>query len=214
MPGVTVIDYGRGNLLSVARAFEYCGAEVLMTSDPEKVAKAERLVLPGVGAFADGMAALRDLGLVEPIRTFAATGRPFLGICLGMQMMLDRSDEFGSHAGLGLIPGHVVAIPATRADGLPHKIPHIGWNRLQKPLPGTGWEDTILAGLCPGVDVYFVHSFTAVPQCAENSLADCDYHGRPISAVIQSGSLYGCQFHPEKSGPAGLRILQSFLHIA
>lgn len=214
MPRVTIIDYGMGNLLSVARALEHCGAEVLITSDPELVAHAERLILPGVGAFADGMAGLRERGLIEPIRKFARAGRPFLGICLGMQMMLDSSEEFGIHEGLGLVPGRVVAIPLTGVNNQTHKIPHIGWNKLLLPTPEAKWENTILAGLRPGASGYFVHSFTVVPQYPEHRLADCDYNGRIISAVIRSGSQYGCQFHPEKSGEVGLSILKRFISLS
>lgn len=210
-PKVTVVDYGMGNLLSVCRALEQCGAEVLLTASPPAVDGAERLVLPGVGAFADGMAELSRGGFVGPIRNFARTGRPFLGICLGMQMMLDGSEEFGAHEGLGLIPGNVVAIPPTGTDGKAHKIPHIGWNALLPPTPSTDWGGTILGGIAPGTEVYFVHSFTAVPASPVHRLADCDYDGRSISAAVKSGAMYGCQFHPEKSGEAGLRILKSFL---
>jgi glutamine amidotransferase len=211
MPQVTVIDYGMGNLLSVFRALEHCGAEVLITSDPERVKHAERLVLPGVGAFADGMDGLNKRGLIEAIKEFARAERPFLGICLGMQMMLESSEEFGNHDGLGLVLGRVVAIPLTGTDSQPHKIPHIGWNKLIKPSADTTWENTILAGLNSGVFAYFVHSFTAVPRHVENRLADCDYNGRVLSAVIRSGPYYGCQFHPEKSGEVGLEILHNFI---
>lgn len=211
MPRVTVIDYGMGNLLSVSRAFVRCGAEVLISGKPKEINGAEYLVLPGVGAFADGMAGLQESGLVESIKQFVGTGRPFLGICLGMQMMLETGEEFGSHDGLGLIPGRVIAIPSTGADGQCHKIPHIGWNRLSPPSPATMWDDTILAGIEPGSSVYFVHSFTAIPSHPQHRLADCDYDGRVISAAIRSGSLYGCQFHPEKSGEVGLAILRNFL---
>ena len=124
-PVVTVIDYGVGNLFSVTKALERVGAEVILSSSPDDIANAQRLVLPGVGAFADGMRGLAERGLIEPIKRFAASGRPFLGICLGMQMMLDSSEEFGNHDGLGLIPGRVVAIPSIGAHGV-HKIPHIG----------------------------------------------------------------------------------------
>lgn len=209
---VTVIDYGIGNLLNVVRAFEHLGAAVDVTDDPAKVAEAERLVLPGVGAFGDGMAGLSALGLVEPIRRYADRGRPFLGICLGMQMMLDRSEEFGDHPGLGLIPGNVIAIPATTLDGRPQKIPHIGWNALVRTEAGGTWLGTVLNGIEVGASVYFVHSFMAVPNDPAHRLADCDYGGRRISAVIRSGPLYGCQFHPEKSGEVGLCILRNFLN--
>ena len=129
---VTVIDYGVGNLLSVSRALEHCGAQVDLADNPAQIARAHRLVLPGVGAFKDGMDGLRERALVEPIRQYASGGRPLLGICLGMQLLLDVSEEFGAHEGLGLIPGRVAAIPATTADGVPHKIPHIGWNECTK----------------------------------------------------------------------------------
>lgn len=213
MPQVTVVDYGMGNLLSVSRALEHCGAEVLLASDPNLITKAERLILPGVGAFADGMAGLRERGLIEPIRTFAGSGHPFLGICLGMQMMLETSEEFGGHEGLGLIAGKVVAIPLTNVDGRPHKIPHIGWDELVLPFQEISWAGTILADIEPGTTAYFVHSFTAVPSNLELRLADCNYNGRLISAVIRSEMLYGCQFHPEKSGETGLNILRRFIEL-
>ena len=210
-PKVTVIDYGIGNLLSVCRALEHCGAEVLLTTSPSDVDKADRLVLPGVGAFSNGMVGLSAGGFPEPIRKYSRTGRPFLGICLGMQMMLEASEEFGVHEGLGLIPGNVVAIPPAGTDGKPHKIPHIGWNGLLPPTPETDWNETILAGVSTGTSVYFVHSFTAAPASPGHRLADCDYDGRVISAAVKCGNLYGCQFHPEKSGEVGLRIINNFL---
>lgn len=213
MPRVTVIDYGIGNILSVSRALEHCGAEVVLASDPLLIELADRLVLPGVGAFADGMAGLRERNMIDPLKEFARLGKPFLGICLGMQMMLDSSEEFGSHEGLGLIPGKVAAIPSTGVDGRPHKIPHIGWNALELPEAGLSWSGTILEDMAPGATAYFVHSFTAVPERREHRLADCRYDGRTIAAVIRSGSLYGCQFHPEKSGETGLSILRRFIAI-
>ena len=209
-PSVTVVDYGIGNLLSVSRALEQCGAKVLLTDDPMQIAQAQRLVLPGVGAFKDGMDGLQARALVDTLREFAATGRALLGICLGMQMLLDFSEEFGTHAGLGLIPGRVLAIPATSPSGAPHKIPHIGWNELQAP-GATKWAGTILDGVRPGSSVYFVHSFTAFPDDPACRLADASYDGCLVSAAIQSGNIYGCQFHPEKSGEVGLNVLRQFL---
>lgn len=210
MATVTVIDYGIGNLLSVARAFEYCGAQVLLTDDPQQISCADYLVLPGVGAFADGMAGLKVRKLVDPIKEFADKGRPFLGICLGMQMMLDESEEFGANEGLGLIPGRVTAIPAQGRNDLPHKIPHIGWNEIVTPV-GIEWNGTILQDTSPNSSFYFVHSFTAVPTYHEHRLADCYYNGQLISAAIKKNNLYGCQFHPEKSGKLGLNIVNAFL---
>ncbi|MEI7818485.1 MAG: imidazole glycerol phosphate synthase subunit HisH [Desulfuromonadales bacterium] len=212
MPTVTIIDYGIGNLLSVARAFEHCGANIVLTDDPVKITGADYLVLPGVGAFADGMSGLTECRLVEPIKIFAAKERPFLGICLGMQLMLDESDEFGANEGLGLIPGKVVAIPTVGSDGLPHKIPHIGWNEITRP-ESTSWQNTILQETPEGTPFYFVHSFTAVPSQQEHRLADCSYNGTMISAAVKNGNLYGCQFHPEKSGIAGLNIVSRFLNL-
>jgi len=213
MPKVTVIDYGIGNLLSVCRALEYCGATVELTDSPEQILKAQFLILPGVGAFADGMEGLRQRNLIPAILQYASNGNPLLGICLGMQLLMDSSEEFGNNKGLGLIPGRVVAIPPTGLNGEPHKIPHIGWNELILPnLIGT-WENTILDKVKPGDSVYFVHSFTCVPSDPRYRLADCNYNGRIISAAIKSHNIYGCQFHPEKSGIIGLRIIQEFLKL-
>lgn len=214
MPSVTIIDYGVGNLLSVARACLHCGAEPMLTTSAEDILAAERIILPGVGAFAKGMEGLHKYGLVDAIKQYAGSGRPFLGICLGMQMMFDSSEEFGNHKGLGLIPGTVVAIPPTATDGTPHKIPHIGWNSLVLPVSLSTWDETILAGIAPYASVYFVHSFTAVPADQANRLADCLYNGRLISAAVRHGNLYGCQFHPEKSGEVGLAIIQNFIRLA
>jgi imidazole glycerol-phosphate synthase subunit HisH len=211
MSDVAIVDYGVGNLLSVWRAIERCGGTPSLVDSPEGVLGAERLLLPGVGAFGDAMEALDQRGLVEPIREFASSGRPFLGICLGMELMLDSSEEFGHSEGLGLVPGRVVPIPAHGADRMPHKIPHIGWNELRPTPSGGSWEGTLLAGIRPGDSVYFVHSFMAVPDDDGTRLADCDYDGVPIAAVLRDGAMSGCQFHPEKSGPIGLAILGGFV---
>ncbi|RUR20256.1 imidazole glycerol phosphate synthase subunit HisH [Legionella sp. km535] len=213
MSSVSIIDYGVGNLLSVARAFQYFDATVNIVSTPEDILKAERLVLPGVGAFADGMKGLTELNFVDPVKEFAASGKPFLGICLGMQMMLSRSCEFGTHQGLDLISGDVVSIPLEGVDGVPHKIPHIGWNELISLPQSENWSDTILKNIPDKSSVYFVHSFMAVPETPKNRLADVLYNGQAISAVIKNDNVYGCQFHPEKSGEVGLKIIQQFLQI-
>ena len=210
---VTVVDYGIGNLYSVTRALEVCGASVRVTTSHEHIEAAERIVMPGVGAFADGMKGLTQRGQIDPLKRFIASGRPFLGICVGMQLLFDFGEEFGTHAGLGIIPGRVRPVPATAADGTPHRIPHIGWNVLVAPAHGAGWGDTILADLPAEPAVYFVHSFAPVPADEKNRLADCLYNGCRVSAAIRAGNTYGCQFHPEKSGPIGLRILRNFLKI-
>jgi glutamine amidotransferase len=209
---VTVVDYGMGNLLSVRRAFEHCGAEVELTDQAAAIARAQRLVLPGVGAFKDGMAGLHALGLIEPIRGFAASGRPFLGICLGMQMMFDASEEYGEYAGLGLIAGRIVAIPPRGPGELTRKIPHIGWTALAAPASGRGWAPTILADAVPGrTAVYFVHSFHARPGADADALAVCDYAGCTVMAAVAHANVSGCQYHPEKSGEAGLAMIRRFL---
>jgi imidazole glycerol-phosphate synthase subunit HisH len=207
---VTVVDYGIGNLFSVCRALEHCSAEVTLTSDPALIQTAPRLVLPGVGAFADGMQGLRDRGLIEPILHYAASGRPLLGICLGMQMLATASEEFGKHRGLGLIPGRVVAIPDHTTSGQPHKIPHIGWNGLLAPA-GVSWNETLLGDTSEGTAVYLVHSYAVTPDDPAHRLADCVYGGHRICAAIRRDNIVGCQFHPEKSGEVGLRILRRFL---
>jgi glutamine amidotransferase len=207
MVDVTIIDYGVGNLLSVQRGFEHCGARVTVTSDPETILRSERLVLPGVGAFCDAMMELEQRGLPPVIRAYTASGKPFLGICLGMQMLLDESEEFSVTKGLGLIPGKVVPLPSQTVSGEPQKIPHIGWNALH---PATSsWTGTFLEGIQPDSSVYFVHSFMAQPKEAQHLLAECVYGGHSVPAVIGSGNVLGCQFHPEKSGECGLGILRA-----
>ena len=177
---VTVIDYGLSNLLSVRHAFAHFGAETLLTSDPADVLAAEKLVLPGVGAFKDGMDGLARLGLIEPIRQKAAAGTPLLGICLGMQMLFDESEEFGLHKGLGLIPGRVVKIPDTDVDGHPQKVPHISWDPLYPGGGRTDFSGTALAALKPGEECYFIHSYEAKPVRDEDRLADTVYGGREM----------------------------------
>lgn len=209
---VVIVDYGIGNLYSVARAFESCGANVTLTASHEHIESADRIVLPGVGAFEDGMKGMAQRGQIEPVKRYVASGRPFLGICVGMQLLMEVGEEFGEHAGLGIIPGRCKAIPATRADGRPHRVPHIGWNALIAP-PGADWSSGLLAGLPENPAVYFVHSYAPVPAEEQHRLADCDYDGRRISAVVRAGNVHGCQFHPEKSGPNGLRIVANFLQL-
>lgn len=208
---VAVIDYGIGNLLSVSRGLEHCGAKVQVTSDPDIILSAPRVVLPGVGAFYDGMAELVRNGLDEVVRKVADMGTPLLGICLGMQMLLDESEEFGITQGLGLISGRVVPIPTVTIDGDPQKIPHIGWNSLVLPAGRKDWKNTLLDKVKPGDAVYFVHSFMASPTEQDDRLADCLYGGIPVSACIGRDNIFGCQFHPEKSGVVGLEVLERFL---
>jgi glutamine amidotransferase len=209
-PEVTVIDYGVGNLLSVKRGLEHCGAVVNLTAEPEQILAASRVVLPGVGAFVNGMQALENLGLVEVIRELAICKKPLLGICLGMQLLLDESEEFGLTAGLGLIPGRVIPVPNRALSGAPQKIPHIGWSALQ-PINTAGWQGTLLQDNRPGDAAYFVHSFMAIPADPAHRLADCIYGGHKIAAAIGRNQISGCQFHPEKSGVVGLKVLRRFI---
>lgn len=208
---VAVIDYSMGNLRSVSRALEHCGATVEITSEPRAILGADRVVLPGVGAFEAGMAALQVRGLDAVIRQVAGLGSPLLGICLGMQMLMEESEEFGLTQGLGLIQGRVLEVPATTPLGNPLKRPHIGWNELIIPKHGVGWTGSLLEDTPPGEAMYFVHSFMAEPILPEDRLADCLYGGIPIAAAIKHHNVMGCQFHPEKSGESGLEILRAFL---
>ena len=209
-PSVSVVDYGVGNLYSVCRALEHCGARVALVSSASEVLAADRLLLPGVGAFADGMSGLRVRELIEPIQRFAGTGKRLLGICLGMQMLASVSEEFGQHDGLGLIPGRVVPVPNTTVEGLRQKIPHVGWSDLT-PAAHSAWRESPLEGLPVGTPVYLVHSYHVVPEDASNRLAECNYGGHSITAAIRAANVVGFQFHPEKSGAAGLRILSRFV---
>lgn len=209
-PQVTIIDYGIGNLYSVGRAFEVCGADVIFASDPKQVASARHLVLPGVGAFESGMAGLHERNLVGPIRAHVAEGKPLMGICLGMQMFVTVSEEFGEHKGLDLIPGRVRALPHTTVEGKAQKIPHIGWAGLYKTA-GAEWRETALAGLQEGDNMYLVHSFAVHTDDPAHQLAFSTFGGHPVCTVIRRGALIGCQFHPEKSGPVGLKVLSAFI---
>ncbi len=207
---VTVIDYGLGNLLSVKRGFEFFNADVTITSDPKKILSSPRVVLPGVGAFPQGMQALSELKLIPVIEELAERGTPILAICLGMQLIMDYSEEFEMTAGLGLIPGSVVKIPSRSEKGKLQKVPHIGWNSLLPADKETKWNATLLQENEIGDFFYFVHSYMAVPSIREHRLADTYYGEQLVSAVVLKGNITGCQFHPEKSGEQGLKILKSF----
>lgn len=197
---VTLIDYGFGNLRSVEKALEHAGATVTVTADPVVVRRAQKLVLPGVGAFGAGMAALHARGLREPVLAAAAAGVPLLGICLGMQLLFERSEEMGEHEGLGLLPGSVVRF---QGEGL--KVPHMGWNELEPRA-----AHPLLAGIPAGAHAYFVHSYTCQPAISGDLIATADYGG-PVAAVAGRANIAGLQFHPEKSQRTGLRILRNFL---
>jgi len=208
---ISVVDYGLGNLLSVARALEACGARCEMVGTASDLEKADKLLLPGVGAFPSGMEGLRALDLVEPLRDYAASGRPLLGICLGMQLLMDVSHEFGVHEGLGLIGGSVRPVERIAVDGSPLKTPHIGWSQLSKPAGCTSWRGSLLENLDENSHAYFVHSYAVVPDDDGSRIAECEYGGQRITAAVRRNNVHGLQFHPEKSGEVGLRILTTFI---
>ncbi len=208
---IAIIDYGMGNLRSVEKALEKLGHAAVITSDPAEIAAAERVILPGVGAFGAAMAnltAARDgqPPLSESVREVVKSGKPLLGICLGMQLLFESSDELGEHQGLGLLPGHVTRFDFNGDPTL--KIPHMGWNELSFPRP-----TALMEGLSERVQVYFVHGYYCAPDDPAIIAATCD-HGGPFCAAISADNVHATQFHPEKSGAAGLRILANFASIA
>ena len=198
---ISIIDYGVGNLFSLSHSVFAVGFEAEVTGDADRILRADHVLLPGVGAFGDAADKLRETGLDRVVLEAAGRGTPIMGMCLGMQLLFEKSYEFGEHAGLGLIPGAVRPI----AEVIPAdcKIPHIGWNALEIARP-----HPILRDVRPGDCVYFVHSFHGV-GCAESTLATTEY-GAPLTAAVARGSVCGCQFHPEKSGGVGLGILRAF----
>ncbi|MEK3884925.1 imidazole glycerol phosphate synthase subunit HisH [Paenibacillus sp. PL2-23] len=196
---IAIIDYGMGNLHSVSKAVERLGYEAVVTADPQTILEADGAILPGVGAFGDAMQNLRNTGLDEVTRFYAASGKPMLGICLGMQLLFSESEEYGQHEGLKLLPGAVI-----RFNG-DFKIPHMGWNKLSFLQS----ESPLFNGLDEG-HVYFVHSFHAKPEQSSDLLAVTDYNG-PVTAIVGRGQVFGMQFHPEKSGDLGMALLGNFL---
>ena len=199
---IGIIDYGVGNLFSLRSSFAAIGADCFVSSDEKELSKADKLILPGVGAFGDAAEKLRASGLDAYVKEQAAAGKPLMGICLGMQMLFEKSYEYGEHEGLGLLSGQVVPM----ADRLPGelKIPHIGWNALHKIQP----DSKLLRYIQEGDHVYFVHSFYA--ENCDDSLAATTEYGLTLTAAVEKGNIFGCQFHPEKSGNAGLAILRAF----
>ena len=211
---LTILDYGMCNLLNVVRAFEHIGAQVSVSSEPKTALSADRLVVPGVGAFRDSMEEVTKRGLDDAIRSFAEFDRPMLGICIGMQILFEGSDEFGDHSGLSILKGRVRAIPKENQLGVSHRVPHIGWNNLLSPLTDRSWVGSILEPLnTMQTAMYFVHSFSAVPADEHDVLADCVYGGHRLCASVEKGSVMATQFHPERSGEAGLAVLRRFIEI-
>ncbi|MGI6721346.1 MAG: imidazole glycerol phosphate synthase subunit HisH [Anaerovoracaceae bacterium] len=198
---IAVIDYGVGNLFSLTASLRYIGAEAKVTRDASDLEKADRIILPGVGAFADARKKLDDTGLVDTIRAQVAGGKPMLGICLGMQLLFDKSYEYGEHEGLGLVPGIVDDMHKDLTKDL--KVPHIGWNSLRILK-----DDPLFKYISDGEYVYYVHSYYA-KECRESTIATSEYD-ITVTGAVRSGSVYGTQFHPEKSGETGLNILRAF----
>ena len=202
---IAIIDYGVGNLFSLKSSLAAIGADAVVTADPEVIKSAEKIILPGVGAFGDAAAKLRESGMADLVKSEAAVGKPLMGICLGMQLLLEKSFEYGCHEGLGLIKGEIR--PITDVIPADLKVPHIGWNALHF----NGEKSPIFKYINEGDHVYFVHSFYG-SECDESVIATAEY-GATLTAAVAKDNVYGCQFHPEKSGDVGLRILRAFIEL-
>lgn len=206
---IAVIDYGVGNLFSLTASLKFLGAETIVTNKREDIIAADRIILPGVGAFEDAIAKLRATGLVDTILEETRKGKPLLGICLGMQLLFEKSYEYGEHEGLGLIKGQIASIEEDlpeRTDGEKLKVPHIGWNSLKLKE-----NESLFKYIKEGDYVYYVHSFYG-KNCLENTIASSNYDIE-ITGAVRSGNVYGTQFHPEKSGDVGLNILRAFMEL-
>jgi glutamine amidotransferase len=201
---IAIIDYGVGNLFSLEASFKKIGAETIVTSDPKTILEADRAILPGVGAFGDASDKLKETGISDVIKTYVKLGKPIMGICLGMQLLFEYSEEFGRHEGLSLLKGSVVPMKGVVPDE--YKIPQIGWNKLNIVN-----DNPLFKYINNGEYVYFVHSFYAV-NCDDSVIANTEY-GADITAAVAKDNIYGCQFHPEKSGDVGLNILRGFLEV-
>ena len=201
---LAIIDYGVGNIFSLYSSFKFIGEDVVLTNDKKVIDSCSHIILPGVGAFADAKRKLDESGMAEVVKEQVKTGKPLMGICLGMQMLFDKSLEYGEHAGLGLIGGSVMPISDVIPSDL--KIPHIGWNSLEFTR-----ESKLFKYINNGDHVYFVHSFYAA-DCAKDTIAVSEY-GAPLTAAVAKDNVYGCQFHPEKSGEVGLNILKAFCEL-
>jgi glutamine amidotransferase len=209
MGGIVIADYGVGNIFSVYHAFEVVGAVAAVTKDPAEVRQADRLVIPGVGDFANCMERLARQGFRDEVLAFAETGRPLLGICVGMQILFDSSAENGPTPGLGLLPGTVERIPDVGLDGARLKFPNTGWFDIDPPKDGN-WESSVLASLSPGDAMYFMHGYVPSPSNPEDRLATFSFHGHCLTAAARRDNLTGVQFHPERSARTGLSLLAQF----
>jgi glutamine amidotransferase len=208
---VAIVDYGLGNLFSVKQACEQAGMRALVTSRHEDLRSAPAVVLPGVGAFGDAMRTLEGLGLIEVLREVASEGKILLGICLGMQLLMQESHEFGRYDGLGIIDGDVVPLPNLLEKGRCVKVPQVGWNRIHATSAGANhvWKDTVLGGLSDGEYMYFVHSFYCRPERSDVVLATTSYGQTEFCSAVRKGNVFGCQFHPERSGFQGVKVYRN-----
>ena len=211
MKKIAIIDYGCGNILNLARAIKFLGYKVEITSDKKTILDSSHVILPGVGAFGNAIKQLEKYNLRNIILEYTKSNKPLLGICLGMQILLTSSQEFGAHEGLDLINGKVIKISNKKNKAI--KIPHIGWNEIYPTKDKKKWENKILKNDLIGKSFYFVHSFVSITKNLNSTIAICDYSGISIPAVISKNNIFGCQFHPEKSGENGLNVLKNFCEI-
>jgi imidazole glycerol-phosphate synthase subunit HisH len=208
-----IIDYGMGNLYSVKSACERAGMKAQITTSSKVILSADLVILPGVGAFKDAMANLKKLKLAGVIRKAIDSGKPFLGICLGMQLLMTESEEFGRHRGLGILKGKVIRFQNPKSSRVPLKVPHIGWDRIE-PRTSAAWKDTPLEGFKTGTLMYFVHSYYAKPADAKSVICLSRYGGLKFCSGLRKNNVFAFQFHPERSGPEGLKIYENLKRLA
>jgi imidazole glycerol-phosphate synthase subunit HisH len=211
MTSVAVLDYECGNVRSITSALTKVGAMPVLTRDPVQIQSADALIIPGVGAFANAMEALQKYDLIDPIHQFVQSGKRILGICLGMQMLFEESEEFGHSRGLGLIKGSIRRLPVKVDSKI--RLPHIAWNGIY-PSEDGNWEDSIFCDIQPGSKMYFVHSFAPIPDSRQNIMSQTTYGDCQFVSSVRAGRVFGCQFHPEKSRDAGLAILKQFIELS
>ena len=206
---IAVIDYNLGNVRSISEAFKNQNANIILTRNKDEILKSEGVVIPGVGSFSQGMKNLVNFDLVDVLKECTTLEKPLLGICLGMQLLFEESEEFGKTNGLGLISGKIIELPTK--DNLNEKLPHVSWNEIK--IDKASWDNTILSDIQEGSDMYFVHSFVAKPKDPNNVLSLTEYSKYLFCSSVKKGNIYGCQFHPEKSGLLGLKIINNFINI-
>lgn len=202
-PHAVIIDYQMSNLFSVLHALETVGFSATISVNPAEIVRADALILPGMGAFGQAMTNLKSLSLIEPMKKFIATGKPFLGVCLGMQLLFTESEEFGTHAGLDFIKGKVIVFTSSERQ---IRVPHVGWNQIHVPKTKKNWQDTLLQGVLGGEYMYFVHSYYPVPEDKKVIAAETTYDGISFCSAVKDKNIFATQFHPEKSGVAGMKI--------